>query len=180
VSASRRAFLRALVAVPAASALSGCGYALVGRGTVIDPSIKRIGIPNFKDQTGKEGLDLKLTQHVIEELMKRGKFDVVQDATGVDALVDGQILAYEARPVGIAGRRQAQEASRYSIVLKTKVAFTKTGQAEPIFSNDAFTAREEFDIGDDPTQHFDREEQALERLSANYGRNLVAAMLEAF
>lgn len=176
---TRRTALRGLVLV-GAGILSSCGYALVGRGTVIDPSIRRIGVPTFKDATGKSGLDQKVTQKVIEELLKRGKFDVVPDRAGVDALVEGEIVAYEARPVGFAGQRGANEASRYGITLKAKVSFTKTGQAEPIWSSDAYSFRDEYDIGNDPATYFDREEQAVERLTTNFGRNLVAAMLEAF
>ena len=79
---------------------SGCGYALVGRGTVVDPSIRRIGVPTFVNGSGKALLDQKVTQRVIEELLRRGRFDVVQERTGVDALVEGELLRYDARPVG--------------------------------------------------------------------------------
>ena len=41
-------------------ALSACGYALVGKGTTTDPSIKRIGVPNFTDRTAKPALDQKI------------------------------------------------------------------------------------------------------------------------
>ena len=57
-------------------------------------------MPLFKDATGKPGLDQKITQKVIEELLKRGQFDVVPDATGVDAIVEGEILSYRAVPIG--------------------------------------------------------------------------------
>jgi len=80
--------------------LNGCGYALVGKGITTDPSIKRIGVPLFKDRTGKPGLDQKITLRVIEELLKRGRFTVVQDTTGVDAIVEGEILTYTTIPIG--------------------------------------------------------------------------------
>ena len=50
------------------------------RGIIVDPTIKRIGVPALQDTTGKPALDQKITQKVIEELLKRGRFDVVQDA----------------------------------------------------------------------------------------------------
>jgi len=162
--------------------LSGCGYALVGKGTVVDPSIKKIGVPMFKDATGKAGLDQKITQKVTEELLKRGRFDVVQAATGVDALVEGELLTYTVVPVGFsedsaAGRTQA---SRYAIALTARVKYGKVGEKEPIWASDSFQFRDEYDIGSDPATFFDREDQALERLATSFARNLVAAMLEAF
>ena len=171
----------ALALVLLAVSGSGCGYALVGRGTVVDPTIKKIGVPLFRDVTGKPGLDQKITQKVIEELLKRGRFDVVGDRTGVDALVEGELLRYDATPVGFsdAGASRTQ-ASRYAITLTARVRYTKTGQDEPIWASEAFSFRDEYEVGSDPSTFFDREGPAVERLATSFARSLVAAMLEAF
>jgi len=166
-----------------AAVSAGCGYALVGRGVTTDPSIKRIGVPLFKDLTGKPGLDQKVTQKVIEELLKRGRFDVVQDETGVDALVEGELLSYNVAPVGFAGDTTdptKTQASRYAITLTARIKYTKTGQKEPIWQNDSFSLRDEYDIGGSPQDFFDREDQSIERLATSFARGLVSAMLEAF
>jgi hypothetical protein len=161
--------------------LSACGYALVGRGTVVDPTIKKIAVPLFKDSTGKPGLDQKITQKVTEELLKRGRFDVVQERIGADAIVEGEILRYDQTPVGFsdAGGSRSQ-ASRYAVTLTARVRYVKVGQEEPIWANESFTFRDEYDVGSDPTAFFDQQGQAVERLSTSFGRALVAAMLEAF
>jgi len=166
--------------------IAGCGYALVGKGAFVDPSIKKIGVPLFKDHTGKPSLDQKVTAKVIEELLKRGKFDVVQQAEGVDALVEGELTAYLTNPIGFSGVSEVapgvgqQQASRYSIRLNARVKYGKVGEKEPIWQNDLFTAQDEYDVGADPQSFFDREEQAIERLIVIFARTLVAAMLEAF
>jgi outer membrane lipopolysaccharide assembly protein LptE/RlpB len=171
------------LAVAAALALSACGYALVGRGAATDPSIKKIGVPTFKDTTAKPALDQKITQKVIEELLKRGHFDVVQTATGVDAVVEGELVSYSVVPVGFSeegtGANKTQ-ASRYAISLTARVKYSKVGAEEPIWATDSFQFRDEYDIGSDPATFFDREDQALDRLATSFARNLVAAMLEAF
>jgi hypothetical protein len=172
---SRRAVLAALAALT----FDGCGYALVGRGTVVDPSIKKIGVPLFKDSTGRAGLEQKVTQKVIEELLKRGRFDVVSDRVGVDALVEGELLRYDAAPVGFSDAGQRTQASRFAITLTARVRYAKVGQDEPIWSNDSFSFRDEYEVGDSAT-FFDRESQAQERLATSFARSLVAAMLEAF
>lgn len=171
---------RAAAALLALASLSSCGYALVGRGTAVDPSIKRIGVPLFRDATGKAGLDQKITQKVIEELLKRGRFDVVQQATGVDAVVDGELLSYRTVPVGVsADAGQATQATRYQVVLTARVKYTKTGATETIWANDSFSVQDEWDVGD-AGSFFDREEQAIDRLAGVFAHNLVAAMMEAF
>jgi len=164
-----------------ASVASGCGYALVGRGITTDPSIKRIGVPIFKDRTGKPGLDQKITARVIEELLKRGRFTIVQDTTGVDAVVNGEITSFTTSPVGFTttGATPTQ-ASRYAINVTAKVVYRKIGQKEPIWQSEMFSYRDEYDMGEDAASFFDREEQTIDRIAEAFGKNLVAAMLEAF
>lgn len=173
-----------LVAVVASALLfsGGCGYALVGKGVTTDASIKKIGVPLFKDTTGKS-LDQKITQKVTEELLRRGRFEVVPTATGVDAVVEGELVNYNAVPVGFTGPDDAgnrSQAGRYAITLTARVRYTKVGAAEPIWSSDSFSFRDEYDIGSDAGSFLDREEQSVERLTTQFARNLVAAMLEAF
>ncbi|HEY6552222.1 MAG TPA: LPS assembly lipoprotein LptE [Vicinamibacteria bacterium] len=162
----------------------GCGYSLVGRGITTDPSIKRIGVPLFKDRTGKLGLDQQVTQKVTEELLRRGRFDVVPQATGVDALVEGEVVSYSVLPIGfgdVAVTTGTQtQASRYAITLVARVKYTKVGQAEPIWQSESFSFRDEYDVGDNPANFFDREDQTIERMSSSFAKNLVSAMLEAF
>jgi hypothetical protein len=160
--------------------LSGCGYGLVGRGGGLDPSIKRIGVPIFRDITGKTNLDQKITQKVIEELLKRGKVDIVSTTEGVDAILEGEIVSYLVQPVGFSGGVGSTTASRYSITLTAKVKYFKPGEPQPIWQNDAFVYRDEYDLGSDASTFFDREDQGVDRLAQAFARSLVAAMLEAF
>ena len=170
----------AAAAVALAVALAGCGYALVGKGTVIDPTIKRIGVPLFKSSVPKLGLDQKVTQKVVEELLKRGRFDVVSASTGVDAVIEGEILAYTPRLAGVGQDGGKSVATNYGVTLTVRIRFAKVGARDPIWANEAFTFRDEYDVGSDPQAFFDREDQAIDRLATSFARSLVAAMLEAF
>ena len=171
------------LALPFLIVSAGCGYGLVGRGGGFDPGIKKIGVPLFKDSTGRINLDMKITQKVTEELLKRGKIDVVQTIEGVDAIVEGEILSFVETPVGFSGGTGgtgATTASRYAIVVTARVKYYKPGEAVPIWQNDAFVYRDEYDLGSDPAAFFDRADQGIDRLAQAFARSLVAAMLEAF
>jgi hypothetical protein len=172
--------IHAAAALGMALILPGCGYALVGKGTVVDPTLKRIGVPLFRSAAAKPGLDQKVTQKVIEELLKRGRFDVVPEATGVDALVEGEITAYTPRLVGLGEQAGKSQANRYEVTLVARVRYAKVGAKDPIWANDAFSFRDEYDVGDNPQAFFDREDQAIDRLATSFARSLVATMLEAF
>lgn len=173
---------RAAYALALALAAGGgsCGYALVGKGVTTDVSIKRIGVPLFRDLTGKPGLDQKITEKVIEELLKRGRFDVVQGSGDVDATVEGELTSFLATPVGFSDASTQTQPNRYSVVLTARVKYAKVGERESIWENDAFSYRDEYDVSDDPGAFFQQEGQALDRLSTQFARSLVAAMLEAF
>ena len=171
---------RHVLAVAASALASGCGYALQGRGVTTDPSVKRIGVPLFKDRSGKLGLDVRVTQAVMEELLKRGRFTVVRETANVDAVVEGEIVAWNVLPVNFSADTGTTQATRYAIALTASVVYRKIGQKEPLWSNEAFSQRDEYDMGENAQSYFDREEQSIERLSNAFARSLVAAMLEAF
>jgi hypothetical protein len=173
--------LRACVALVLAAGLGACGYALVGKGVTTDPGIKKIAVPLFKDATARPGLDKKVTDKVIEELLKRGRFEVVQEPVGADAVVEGELVRYDATAVGITGSSEERtQASRYTVTLVARVKYAKTGAPEPIWQNERFTFTDEYDVGADPAAFFDREGQAVDRLATSFARSLVATMLEAF
>ena len=171
---------REILASAAGAIVSGCGYALQGRGITTDASVKRIGVPLFKDRTGKLGLDARITEAVVGELLKRGRFTVVKEDTNVDAVVDGEITGWTAVPVNFSADTGLTQASRFSILVSASVVYRKIGQKEPLWANEAFSQRDEYDMGENAQNYFDHETQAIERLSSAFARNLVAAMLEAF
>jgi hypothetical protein len=174
----------ALLLLASGMLTSGCGYSLQGRGITTDPSVKRIGVPLFKDQTGKLGLDTRITAAVIEELVKRGRFTIVKDATNVDAVVEGEILSYNVMPVDYTttdtGTQSTSLANRYTTAVVAKVVYRKIGQTEPLWENDSFSQRDEYEMSSTTQGYFDREEQSMERLSELFARAVVSAMLEAF
>jgi hypothetical protein len=171
---------RELIAGAAAALATGCGYSLQGRGITTDPTVKRIGVPLFKDRTGKTGLDSRVTEAVMAELMKRARFTVVRETAGVDAVVEGEILSFTVVPVNFASNTGQTQAIRYAIAMTANVVYRKIGQSEPIWSNEAFSQRDEYDMGQDSENYFDREQLSIERLATAFARSLVAAMLEAF
>ena len=81
---------------------------------------------------------------------------------------------------GKAGGTNTTQASRYEISVTAKVRYTKVGVDEPIWANDNYNFKEEYDLGSDPSTFVDRETQALDRLADAFARSLVASMLEAF
>ena len=64
-----------------------------GRGSFLPAYIKTIGVPTFVNRTTVFNLETMLTQKVRAEFIGRGKYQILPEATGVDALLTGEITA---------------------------------------------------------------------------------------
>jgi hypothetical protein len=82
--------------------------------------------------------------------------------------------------VGFSDAATQTQANRYSVVLTARVKYAKVGERESIWENDAFSYRDEYDVSDEPGAFVQLEGQAIDRLSTQFARSLVSAMLEAF
>ena len=73
--------------------LPACGYSLAGRGSFLPAYIKTMGIPTFANRTVVFNLETMVTQKVRSEFIGRGKYQILPEATGVDALLTGEVTA---------------------------------------------------------------------------------------
>jgi hypothetical protein len=96
----------------------GCGYSLAGRGSFLPDYIQVIGIPTFANSTTVFNVETQMTQKVRSEFIGRGKYRILPEATGVDALLSGTISAVTIQAVSFS---DAQLASRYVITMTASV-----------------------------------------------------------
>ena len=161
---------------------SGCGYSLAGRGSFLPAYIKRIGIPIFTNATTVFDLDRKVTDKVRTEFIGRGKWTIVPDQTGVDGLLIGTISAVTLTPVAF---NNQQQATRYALGMTGSVEFKDLQTNKVLWTNPAMSYREEFDVPSsantlDVSTFFGQDVNALDRLTNEFSRALVSALLEAF
>jgi hypothetical protein len=166
-------------------ALGGCGYSLAGRGDFLPAHVKTIGIPTFQNLTDGVGLGELLTEKVVTEFNSRGRYTITPDATGADALLSGVVVAFVVSPAVLQGGQQEDvaaggQASRYNVVVRVRVDFKDLIDDKSLWSDNNFTFREEYEIGEDPEQYFDQGSLALERLGEEFAKTLVSRILEAF
>jgi hypothetical protein len=162
----------------------GCGYALAGRGSALPSSIKTIGIPMFTNRTTVFNLETTLTQKVRSEFIGRGKFDIVPEATGTDALLTGEVTTVVIQPSSINAN---QLASRYAITMVARVELKDMKTNMVLWDNPSLVFRQEYDATGtqtggavDPAAYFGQDTNALERLSTDFAKSIVSSILEAF
>jgi hypothetical protein len=157
---------------------TGCGYALVGHGSFLPDHIKTIGVPMFKNKTRKFRLDQIFTNHVINELITRGDFEVVPEETGVDAVLIGEITSYYAVPTSFS---EPGQATSYEVFVRVKVALADLVDNRILYENKYFEFSDSYNFPDDANITFSpREAESLEELAEDFAESLVTAVLEGF
>ncbi len=195
---SRRSVFLCVLCVLCVESTAGCGYALAGRGSFLPSSIHTIGVPIFQNRSTVFNLETLLTQKVRSEFIGRGKYQILPDPTGVDALLTGEVTAVSIAPasslltgevtavsIAPASFTAAQLASRYAITMTARVELRETRENKILWENSSVTFRQEYEATSgtsaaDPAAFFQQDVNALERMSSDFARTIVSAIREAF
>jgi hypothetical protein len=161
---------------------SGCGYALAGRGSFLPAYIQKIGVPTFVNRTTVFNLETLLTQKVRAEFIGRGKYQILPESTGVDALLTGEVTSVSLIPASFTTQ---QLASRYALTMTASIELRDMRENKVLWENPSVMFRQEYEAtggtgADDPAAFFQQDTNALERMSTEFARTIVSALLEAF
>ena len=161
---------------------AGCGYALAGQGSFLPSYIQAIGVPDFINRTTVFNLETQLTQKVRAEFIGRGRYRILPESTGVDALLTGEIVSASLTPTSFTTQ---QIASRYILTVIARVELRDVRENKVLWENPGLAFRQEYEAQSgtnalDPSAFFDQDRDALERMSSEFARTIVSAILEAF
>jgi outer membrane lipopolysaccharide assembly protein LptE/RlpB len=158
-------------------ALSGCGYALVGRGSNVPEDVREVYLQPFENRTQRTQVEQFLTRAMADELVTRQRFAVVGGTEGADAVISGSVVGFDAIPVTFDPSGRATE---YEIAITAQIAFKRTGSEEVLWSTDRYTFRESYPINPSDADYFDREDEAIEDASRRMAETVVSDLLEGF
>ena len=180
--ASRRQFLKAIPAIAAGVGAVSCGYALAGRGSFLPDYIQTLGIPMFGNTTPYQTVEQIFTLKVREEFQSSRRYTVVPSDENVDGIVRGEISAISLQPVAL---NNQQLASRTRVTVTVKVQFEDVKAGKVLWENPALSYSDEYDLanpssGQDVSAFIANDKVAFDRLSTDFARSVVSAILEAF
>jgi PBP1b-binding outer membrane lipoprotein LpoB len=172
---------RAWQVVALAFVISGCGYALAGKGNTLPAYIKTIGVPPFQNLSTTPELDRMITDAVVVELQKRGKYSVVSETDGVDAILTGALQSVTPTAINFT---DAQQVSKYNVTVVARAEFKETKDNKITYS-DTIRVTDEYDVvgglaGGDLATVFTQDRNALTRLAKSFATSLVSSILEKF
>ncbi len=173
-------FFRLFAAVPALLIvlLSGCGYHTAGKASRLPADVKVLAVPVFVNQTQVFRIEQIMTRDVVREFIERTRYHVT-NASGdsADATLKGTVVSAQATPLTYDA--QTGRISSAVVVITAKVTLTdRNGRV--LFENLNYTFREQYQVSSEINSFFAEEAPAMQRLSRDFARTLVADILEAF
>ena len=158
--------------------LSGCGYHTLGAATHMPPRVSTLSVPVFATHTEAYHTETVMTEAVIREFATRTRLRVSPDTGGdPDAVLHGTILKETLEPLTY--NSTTQQSSSFQITLVVSV--TLTGRdGKVLFENKNYVYRQQFQSTTNLSNFIEENPAAMERLSREFSRQLVADILEGF
>lgn len=173
--------MRRIVLLPLFVALlgvSGCGYHTLGAATHMPPDMKTLSVPVFATRTDTYRTEAVVTNAVIRELATRTRLRVTPDEGGnPDAVLHGTILRETVAPLTY--NSSTQQSSSYLLTLEVAVRLVGR-DGKVLYENKNYVYRQQYQSTADLPVFLQENPAAMERLSREFARALVADVLEGF
>jgi outer membrane lipopolysaccharide assembly protein LptE/RlpB len=158
--------------------LSACGYHTVGSAAHLPPGTKTLAIPVFATRTNAYHNETVMTNAVLREFAERTRLRVTpNDSTDPDAVLHGTIVSQTVAPLTY--NSQTQQSSSFLITMVVSVTL-KARDGRVLYQNDHYVFRQQYQATTDLPTFLDESPAAVERLSRDFARALVADVLESF
>jgi outer membrane lipopolysaccharide assembly protein LptE/RlpB len=157
-------------------ALSGCGYHTLGAATHLPPDARTIAVPVFSTRTDSYHTETVMTEAVIREFAARSKLRVTPYTSGdPDVVLHGTILQESVAPLTYNTTTQQSSSFLITIVASVQLA-GRDGRV--LYENKNYVFRQQYQSTTDLPVYFDESPGAVQRLSRDFARALVADVLE--
>ena len=167
-----------LLTLAASFAATGCGYHTVGAASHLPAGVHTLSVPVFATRTETYHTEAVMTDAVIREFAARTRFRVTPGSSEEpDAVLHGTILKEAVTPLTY--NASTQESS--SFLLTMVVSVTLNGRdGKVLYENKNYVFRQQYQSTTDLPTFLQENPAALERLSRDFARALVADVLEGF
>jgi outer membrane lipopolysaccharide assembly protein LptE/RlpB len=169
-------FAVAALAALTSLGLSGCGYHTLGAATHLPPDVKTLAVPVFATRTDSNGTETALTEAVVREFVTRTPFRVTTNSgSDTDAVLHGTILKQAVMPLTY--NAATQQSSSFVITIVASVTLTAR-DGRVLYENKNYIYREQYQSSTDLPTFIQEDPAAIQRLSREFARQLVADILE--
>lgn len=159
--------------------LTACGYhASTHPQTKLPSGINTIAVPVFVNKTNSYRAEQVLTEAVVREFTSRSQYKIETKDDGTsDAVLHGTVVTTNTYPLTYDSQTGRQSSAIVQINMSVKLV-DKHGKT--LFENPNYSFREQYQVTREVTSFFDESPPAVDRLSRDFARTLVAEILEGF
>ncbi len=158
--------------------LSGCGYHTLGAATHLPPDVKTLAVPVFATHTDTNGAETAITEAVVREFATRSRFRVTTGAgDDADAVLHGTVLNQTTTPLTY--NTTTQQSSSFIITIVASVTLTAR-DGKILYQNKNYIFRQQYQSTTNLPTFLQEDPAAVQRLSREFARQLVADILEGF
>jgi TolB-like protein len=154
----------------------GCGYRLVGQGSVLPDRIRTLIVAPFENRTQRPQIEQLVTEQVAVEFAKRGKYSVVSNRAEADAIVEGAITEYHTVPVRFTDDLVAD---RVEAIVRVQATVRDLASDAILWSQGGFIFKEQYEIPQGEGV-LAEESVALDQIANGVAQALVTSILEGF
>src|SRR5262245_21759255 len=153
-------------------------YGPAGRGDGLPKHIKTLAIMPFQNPSLRYKVEQRFTSAVIDEAIHRSRsLKIVSTPEGADAVMIGAIKYFSVRPVLVDDLGRAR---LFEIAIAVGVTVRDQTTNKPIFDNQNYVFRGEYEISGDPKSFFNEDGAATDRLARDFARSVISTILEGF
>ena len=158
---------------------TGCGYHTSNSAQIKLPSgISTVAVPIFVNKTQSYRAEQILTEAVVREFISRSPYKVTTSDDGTaDAVLHGTVVTSNVYPLTYDSQTGRQSSAIVQINMDVRLV-DKRGKT--LFQNQNYSFREQYQVSREVTSFFDESPPAVDRLSRDFARTLVAEILEGF
>jgi outer membrane lipopolysaccharide assembly protein LptE/RlpB len=168
---------RSVALAVAALAMVACGYHLSGRGSTLPEHVRRLAVPLFENETRQPDIAQRITEQVADEFVRRGDYAITSSGDEAEAILQGAVAGYRSRPVVI---DQDGRATRYEIEVQVRAELRDLVQDVTLWKDDHYVFRQQYEVEPEEQDYFDRSIVAIELVSRDVARSMVATILEGW
>ncbi len=157
----------------------GCGYHTAGGATHIPATARVLDVPIFANHTQAYHLELSMTEAVIRELGSRTAFRTVttEDPGEADAVLHGDITSFSV--YALTYDSTTNQSSSYVVTVTARVRL-QDRDGRTLYQNNNYLFRQQYESTQDLVSFIQEDPAAIERLSRDFARSLVADVTESF
>ncbi|NWG12069.1 MAG: hypothetical protein HXY20_00865 [Acidobacteria bacterium] len=156
------------------SGSAGCGYRVQSSVRNLPAGIRSLGIPTFKNSTTQYRIEQRFTSALLREFAARTRAPVNSSATGVDAVLLGEIRQVFSNPVTYANDAFG---SAFVVTVQIAAKLVRTGDSAVLWENSDFLFTERYVLNRNVKDFFSEEGPALDRLSQDFAASLAGTIL---